>query len=980
MTKLLFTLLMTLILSALPNTAIPAQENNENKNDSILTSYIEMSQKNGFSDFNKQCHTFADFLKTTNQLYGEYADNRIGRLGDIALQLGDTTTFDDMMLILLDIKKTMYGANSMQYFRQLVNGAAINTNIKRYDKAQEYIDQTEASYKMTKDSTRLERQLAVEASKAVLCIQTGKSEEGIKHLSAVCKKIDMKTPVGREYLSACLPLIVTLKSINGKVDNKLKNDLATIRASMTGNYSADMLTSYTMMIMSMSTIGQNAEAIALADETRPYYNNSFQYLYICMLAYLNGNEYVKSRKAGHEAMNMLNNSLSFKNATQAAVIRSNVEQGLSLIGSKLGNTTGQYFLPDTTKYALSLLKQDFLIAKMRILEQQDSLGNKTFMHTMEDFAQTAFKATEDQVLADSILAEFADKLDNSLGKESEQYKRAKELAASYSNTQPQSDTPQNDIPKLPYTWEMKGIVNRDSLFTQFQKAWNIYRAEEKYTDMVHLFQQWCYAAVLANKKDSIPAAASFLIEKCSEYYTREIMSCLWTYADEEQFENILPQATKKYNKIHETTTDEMRILSLLYVVKQDVFRDDFSKKQMPQANTELAVLLDKFDRKNNPNKYFSYLLTQRLLEWKQYYYLGFTKDDIYNRFKETFSIVKEHHHIWRYCECQKFLIATTLVAGDKYPYDNELIVAADSIRRIGAKEAMAYDMEKVGKSPFHAVLRQYKKEWYEEVLSAEVPNVNIYESDIKESLRKISYAYTSTNRRKGIDFYHTILDEAKYKYGNESRRYSDMLGLLLNDISYNLSYKQDSLTALAYDMAINYKGYLLRSEQQITKTLKESGNMSIARQYDEYIAMKRRMESTLLPDEEMSKLEDQATSMWNELTSKSSSFDDYTKSMEASWKDVQHALGDEDMAVEYIDNGWTCKVLILRKGMEYPLAYNVGYDIADKIKNLGDTLYTKYQTAIKAFPDYVLISANNDLKAVRPLEGVKNIFSLRLAH
>ena len=135
---------------------------------------------------------------------------------------------------------------------------------------------------------------------------------------------------------------------------------------------------------------------------------------------------------------------------------------------------------------------------------------------------------------------------------------------------------------------------------------------------------------------------------------------------------------------------------------------------------------------------------------------------------------------------------------------------------------------------------------------------------------------------------------------------------------------------------------MLRSDQQVAKVLLESGNATIAERYKEYLNLKQRMADSQNDEGQTQSLQQQAESIWSELKSESQTFDDYTKRLDASWKDVQACLGDKDIAIEYVSSDLGhYYALLLRKDYPYPLIESLGY-LDSRIKEKGDSIYTHY--------------------------------------
>jgi CHAT domain-containing protein len=148
-----------------------------------------------------------------------------------------------------------------------------------------------------------------------------------------------------------------------------------------------------------------------------------------------------------------------------------------------------------------------------------------------------------------------------------------------------------------------------------------------------------------------------------------------------------------------------------------------------------------------------------------------------------------------------------------------------------------------------------------------------------------------------------------------------------------LAYKHqtDSLKMYAYDASLLCKGLKLRSDYAIRAIIQQSGHKSALRKYDELQYTLRLIEKAA--EDKVDSLQDRVKTLERDLFRLSEFFGDYKKSLYNSWRDVQKALKDDDIAIEFtiVEKDYDDKYVrrdttfsegyyacILRKGMPMP--------------------------------------------------------------
>lgn len=127
-----------------------------------------------------------------------------------------------------------------------------------------------------------------------------------------------------------------------------------------------------------------------------------------------------------------------------------------------------------------------------------------------------------------------------------------------------------------------------------------------------------------------------------------------------------------------------------------------------------------------------------------------------------------------------------------------------------------------------------------------------------------------------------------------------------------------SFLQTAYDGVIFSKGLLLNAETGIRDLILESGDEEALDLYDRFCRSKNQ-----LAKGPADSLEAVCGALEKELMQKSKAFGDYTKNLSIRWTDVQSGLGDNDIAIEFMevpvakDTTKYC-ALTLRKGYDSP--------------------------------------------------------------
>ena len=176
---------------------------------------------------------------------------------------------------------------------------------------------------------------------------------------------------------------------------------------------------------------------------------------------------------------------------------------------------------------------------------------------------------------------------------------------------------------------------------------------------------------------------------------------------------------------------------------------------------------------------------------------------------------------------------------------------------------------------------------------------------------------------------------------------------------YYIAYRvaSDTTTATAYDMALFTKGLLLSSSIEFNKVIAESGNAKALQIYDELLSIQKNISlQQQKPVSErtfdIEKAEREAEQLEAQLVTLSKEFGDFTKYLKLSWRDVQAALSDRDVAIEFIDftvseDSTVYAALVLRKGWTAPKMIPLFEE--NQLRQLSDAIKNNDKNSINKF-------------------------------
>lgn len=137
----------------------------------------------------------------------------------------------------------------------------------------------------------------------------------------------------------------------------------------------------------------------------------------------------------------------------------------------------------------------------------------------------------------------------------------------------------------------------------------------------------------------------------------------------------------------------------------------------------------------------------------------------------------------------------------------------------------------------------------------------------------------------------------------------------------------DSAIPAFYNSVLFSRSILLNSDIQLNKIIQESNDSALLATYHSFKSNKKNLRNLYampLKDRkvDVDSLEKATEGLEKLLLQGSQAYGDYTRKLEVNYRNVQAALGDKDMSVEFIrihtDSTWVIMAIILKKGMKIP--------------------------------------------------------------
>lgn len=751
--------------------------------------------------------------------------------------------------------------------------------------------------------------------------------------------------------------------------------------------------------MAMSGEAQRAASKILPIQDFLIANRDFSKLYQSGFVFLLAEKYVNARKAYSNGLSILNEELSQKYAAQAvAANRASIEIGLNYINNLSAEKGSIGLSRDTTSYALSLIKQNLLQAKLLMLVHNDSLGSEPFMQTLSEYADVSINKTGDELMADSIVGYYANLLKEQFGLDSSVYEVALQMLEGLKSNNV-SHGEKTDHVELPMPRSLWMILNDHSFQKDYEYSDSVYhvycnianqygvkRISANY--LADVILGWAMCADSLGRRDEV---APRLLE-CQRLFNEIVDDPLndisitmimiaWMHCSKEDFIQVSDKLMEKRDD-NPSLVFCSAMLKAMYMISDIGYRlpdKTLGSRVLNQMNDWLQVV--QMQDEDNGMTYRKLFILKTMAVWCHYWDFGIKdRNSLKQDFLQILEWLEKTSVLQPFEQCYEAMNMLCDIAGDYRVTDYQLVIRADQMRKrvkrlcIAAMDEQNKEYARMGlfinaswpsMSPIGESFKLYIRN-------------DSYYSSMDDLEHHIQYAYAMNEVPPNAltkDTYDNLVaawDEVRIDQRNAYIREEELQKKMdkLNAEAYNALYNgSDSISRIVYDITLFSKGYMLRSDQKLAKVIEQSGNMTVLRKFRDYLDIKRQLDNTSLPSTDIETLKSKAQSMWWELKGLSKAFDDYTRELEASWKDVRDALDEDEVAIEYVapssDYG-NYYALVLRKGYEAPKVFRSCSDWT--INHYGDSIYFDKYNGI--WPSNISAGGST----IYPLQGVHNIY------
>ena len=281
----------------------------------------------------------------------------------------------------------------------------------------------------------------------------------------------------------------------------------------------------------------------------------------------------------------------------------------------------------------------------------------------------------------------------------------------------------------------------------------------------------------------------------------------------------------------------------------------------------------------------------------------------------------------------------------------------------------AYNKKQEWNKAKEYALRAYQltsQERARSLILVELAKCSFSTNNIRELQKYISELIRCSGKELLSSFQELTYDE-RTRYIEE---YSDLLNREIPTYAYYTH--SDSIIEAAYNASLMMKGALLNSENSVKRVIEESKNDTLINLWaelkaDKYILAKNLEKDSLYRKNNADSLQKVIYRLEDSLIVKCKEYGDITRSMKLKWKDIQHHLAPNDIALEFLsfptnNDSIVYVALSLRKDSEYPKMITLFE--GKQLTGFQDSLH--YQC--KEMTDLVWKPLKTEL------EGIKNIY------
>ena len=943
-----------------------------------------------------------------------------------------------------------FGEKSINRAIFLKNMSELNTKLGRYEVALTMAEEAEELARSIEGASSMTRFMAI-ISRLNIYIATTQYKEARKCIKRCLKELDPSQELYTYATPSLISIMLIIQNVEGKLDRELLNEAQTLLnniAEKDGKNNMAYAGPALLLAQALSAAGDNHQGAQLVSEilgTLQQIDDPKPLFYSCLVL-LSDHQYVKARIASSYALERINRQLDQNYvAVIATECRKLADNGLLLIDTFRDEEglTFFYSASDTTKYSLAMIQQDLLHSKLLTLEKMDSIETESFWQTLLKHSRTAFLATNDSVMADSVLNRYRLKMQEMYGEDSPQvqhiaeirdrcqfekygdgwvkayaitlrepgtpdyFAKIAEYEAAYEawkqkrNGETSDDTedtqPKEEEPKTPSIYNILRDKNYQEAMVAYDTAYRYYKDKIKNKDknsfpfwkLSNAAAGWSLCADSLGLREQIAPRLnecwSIIKESNNQYYIEklalDLLAQAWLHCERTDYltmEGIVYQGMQdKQLELHAA----MLLQAMNWL--DDVIIYGYFQQPLTLARQELDSTIKQLESEEDNEKLTAqkFFIMRSMYLWSNYFHFSQLKrEQLADDFVKILNTLKQHSDLQAYRESYDAMTMLCSIATDYNSRDYKIAVEADKMRKAIRKECT-----KQQNNSLVNTIRVNGIQWptFQPIGQSFSIGLSYSRLDDKEEERLSSdlwFAYRDCGLNpdgEGEEKYDNVMAMWNEIRGLQRETFSneekiiEKIGKLTTQVCNNIERDSALLRGLAYDIALFGKGYLLRSDQQLRKVIMQSGNRSVLRRFEEYMQLMQQLDDTSLPESQASDIRQQAQTIWSELKQSSRMFDDYTKSLEASWREVQAALKDDEAAIEYIkadDVLGSYYALILRKGYDAPLVKSVGWE--NDILTKKDTLYKK-GTYSELIPTYIFKPGG---EIIKPLDGIKKLY------
>ena len=365
------------------------------------------------------------FLEEIGESNCDFAETQLERARDVYVQIGNETRLDDVLNRQRRLIFEKYGENSREAFSFLFSTARLKSNMRKMDEAFVLVTQAESTAERLwgRDCDEYVLSLAQKASIWANRNQLKEARLALKECLKHCRKLN-----NPEALSVVLSMALMIHNADKqKMDKDMLSEVMTLMNSLDKN--SEMYTTTSLFVaQAMMISGKTHEAAEMVNQNVSLYERFSNYtaLLSACVVLLVDHQYVNARKASTKGLDLLNKDLDREYAGVGVnQSKEHVNTGLRMVEMLIGQEG--YFAKDTTAYSLSMIRQDLLQARLAILAHTDSLGTEPFMDALRDYARMSYIKTKDELMGDSIVGLYTQRLLATFGADSPQYIEACDL-------------------------------------------------------------------------------------------------------------------------------------------------------------------------------------------------------------------------------------------------------------------------------------------------------------------------------------------------------------------------------------------------------------------------------------------------------------------------------------------------------------------------------------------------------------------------